>query len=65
MGLKLSLQRPKLVFMRNGKGSKLLLMRLEQRQQCLSIKRIKIRQRSAIHERSMPSVRSECTTKCA
>jgi hypothetical protein len=65
MGLKLSLKRSKLVFMRSGKGSEFLLMRKEQRQQYLSIKRIKMRQRSAIHERSMPSVRSECTTKCA
>jgi hypothetical protein len=65
MGLKLSLKRPKLVFMGSGKGSKFLLMRVEQRQQCLSIQRIKIWQGSAIHERSMPSVQSECTRKCA
>jgi hypothetical protein len=38
MGLKLSLKRSKLVFMRSGKGSEFLLMRMEQRQQCLSIK---------------------------
>src|ERR1700733_15267650 len=53
MGLKLSLKRSKLVFMRNGKGSKFLLMRKEQRQQCLSIKRVEIRQRSGIHGRRM------------
>jgi hypothetical protein len=33
MGLKLSLKRSKFVFMRSGKGSKFLLMRMEQRQQ--------------------------------
>ena len=37
MGLELSLERSKLLFMRSGKGSKFLLMRVEQRQQCLSI----------------------------
>ena len=61
MGLELSLERSQLVFMR----SKLLLMRMDQGQQCLSIQRIKIRQGSAIHERSMPSMQSECTRKCA
>jgi hypothetical protein len=61
MGLKLSLKRSQLVFMR----SKLLLMRNEQCQQRLSIQRFKIRQRSGIHGRSMPSKQSECTRKCA
>jgi len=63
MGLKLDLQRSKLVFMRGGKGSKFLLMRNEQSQQRLSIKRVKIRQLSGIHAHSMPSSTSECIHK--
>lgn len=38
MGVEFSLERSKLVLMRSGKGSKFLLMRKQQRQQCLSIK---------------------------
>ena len=37
MGLELSLEQSKLVFMKCGQGSKFVLMRMEQRQQCLSI----------------------------
>jgi hypothetical protein len=41
------------------------LMRKDQCRQCFSIELVEIRQRSAIHGRSMPSMRSECTRKCA
>ncbi len=44
MGLELRLERTKLVFIRCGKRSKLLLMRNQQRLQSLSIQPVKIRQ---------------------
>jgi hypothetical protein len=43
MGLELSLERSKLVLMRSGNRSQLLLMPNEQRLQSLSIEPIKIR----------------------
>ena len=35
----------------------LLLLRTEQRQQCIAIQGIQIRQRDAIHGRSLPSIK--------
>jgi len=54
MGLKLSLQRSKLVFIRSGKRSKFLSMRNQQCLQRLSIEPVEIRQLSGIHRCSMP-----------
>jgi hypothetical protein len=63
MRIELGLQRSKLVLMRSSKRMQFLLMLNEQCLQCLSIKPVKIWQRSGIHAHSMPSMKSECINK--